>query len=123
MDLALLRQPGVGEARLGGDQGGAARQGRRDDEILFSHTNFTYLVETNDREKALVAQKPMFDAVMGRTGRSSTCRSRTSSARSTISSRGSDLESAGCQYVVLGPTSDDLGQLDLIAKHLIPEFS
>jgi hypothetical protein len=24
---------------------------------------------------------------------------------------------------VLGPTSDDLGQLDLIAKHLIPEFS
>ena len=40
-----------------------------------------------------------------------------------ITPRLKDLESAGCQYVVLGPTSDDLGQLDLIAKHLIPEFS
>jgi molybdopterin-biosynthesis enzyme MoeA-like protein len=34
-----------------------------------------------------------------------------------------DLESAGMEYVVLGPTSDDLTQLDLIAKHLLPAFA
>ena len=99
-------------------------QGRRDDEILFSHTNFTYLVETSDREKALAAQKPMFDAVMG-THRTfeHLQESYLLGSLDDIIARLKDLESAGCQYVVLGPTSDDLGQLDLIAKHLIPEFS
>ena len=49
LDLALLGQPGVGEARLGGDQGRAARAGpaRRRDPLL--HTNFIYLVETPSR--------------------------------------------------------------------------
>ena len=30
-----------------------------------AHTNFTYLVETANRDEALAAQRPMFDAVMG----------------------------------------------------------
>jgi hypothetical protein len=98
--------------------------GRRDDEILFSHTNFTYLVETSNRGEALAQQKPMFDAVMGSHRTFEHLQS--SYLLGTIDDileRLKDLESAGCEYVVLGPTSDDLGQLDLIAKHLIPAFS
>ena len=91
----------MGEARLGGDQGRLRAQGRRDDEILFSHTNFTYLVETSDRAKALEAQKPMFDAVMG-THRTfeHLQESYLLGSLDDIIARLKDLESAGCQYVV-----------------------
>jgi hypothetical protein len=34
-----------------------------------------------------------------------------------------DLKDAGCEYVVLGPTSDDPEQLDLLAKLIIPQVN
>jgi len=105
-------------------KGALRAAGRRDDEILFSHTNFTYLVETSNRDEALAQQKPMFDAVMGSHRTFEHLQSSyLLGTLDDIVERLKDLESAGCEYVVLGPTSDDLGQLDLIAKHLIPAFS
>ena len=104
-------------------KGALRAAGRREDEILFSHTNFTYLTEAATREEALARQKPMFDQVMG-THRSfeHLQQSYLLGTIDEIIERLKDLESAGMEYVVLGPTSDDLGQLDLIAKHLLPAF-
>jgi hypothetical protein len=34
-----------------------------------------------------------------------------------------DLKDGGCEYVVLGPTSDDPEQLDLLAKLVIPQVN
>ena len=34
-----------------------------------------------------------------------------------------DLVSSGMEYLVLGPVSDDPGQIDLIAKHVMPAFA
>jgi hypothetical protein len=34
-----------------------------------------------------------------------------------------DLKGAGCEYVVIGPTSDDPEQLDLLAKLVIPQVN
>jgi alkanesulfonate monooxygenase len=99
-------------------------EGRPDDSILFAHTNFTYLVDTADRQRALAAQRPYFEQVMG-THRSFEHLQECYLLGSVddIIFRLKDLESAGCEYAVLGPTSDDLGQLDLIEKHLLPAFA
>ena len=60
--------------------------------VLFAHSNFTYLVETSDREKALeVAEEDVRRGDGHAPHRSSTCRSPTCSARSTTSSRGSSI--------------------------------
>jgi probable F420-dependent oxidoreductase len=98
-------------------------EGRAEDEILFAHTNFTYVVDTADRDKALAVQRPNFEAVMG-THRSFEHLQECYLLGSVedIVWRLKDLEEAGLQYVVLGPTSDDLGQLDLIAKHIVGAF-
>jgi hypothetical protein len=34
-----------------------------------------------------------------------------------------DLQHAGMEYLVLGPTSDDPSQLDLIEKHVVPALT
>jgi hypothetical protein len=34
-----------------------------------------------------------------------------------------DLKDAGLEYMVLGPTSDDPAQLDLIEKHVVPALA
>jgi hypothetical protein len=40
-----------------------------------------------------------------------------------INERIADLVSAGLEYLVLGPVSDDPGQIDLIARHVVPAFA
>ncbi len=39
-----------------------------------------------------------------------------------IVERLNDLSAAGCEYVVLGPTHDDPGQLDLIHDLIMPQI-
>jgi hypothetical protein len=40
-----------------------------------------------------------------------------------INARIADLRSAGLEYLVLGPVSDDPRQIDLIGKHVMPAFA
>lgn len=99
-------------------------EGRPADSLLFGHTNFTYVVDTADREKALEVQRPFFEDVMG-THRSYEHLQECYLLGSVddIVARLKDLEGAGMEYAVLGPTSDDLSQLDLIAERIVPAFS
>lgn len=90
----------------------------------FGHTNFTHLVDTNDPVKAREEQHIYFEQVMG------THRSHDHLEESyifgtvdEIVARLRDLQDAGCEYVVLGPTSDDPAQLDLLADLIIPQVN
>jgi hypothetical protein len=89
--------------------------------VRFAHCNFTYVVDTSDRDQALEAQRPRFEEVMG-THRTFEHLQECYLMGSVddIVGRLLDLKGAGCEYAVLGPTSDDLGQLDLIAKRVVP---
>jgi alkanesulfonate monooxygenase SsuD/methylene tetrahydromethanopterin reductase-like flavin-dependent oxidoreductase (luciferase family) len=90
----------------------------------FGHTNFTMLVDTSDAEAAKEVQHQYFAEVMG------THRSHDHLEESylfgsidDIVARLVDLKDAGCEYVVIGPTSDDPEQLDLLAKLVIPQVN
>lgn len=100
------------------------QEGRPEDALLFGHTNFTYIVDTSDREKALEVQRPFFEQVMG-THRTYEHLQECYLLGSVddIVARLKDLEEVGLQYAVLGPTSDDLAQLDLIAERIMPAFA
>jgi alkanesulfonate monooxygenase len=99
------------------------QRGRSEGSVRFAHCNFTYLVDSADRDKALEVQRPYFEEVMG-THRSFQHLQECYLLGSVddIVARLKDLEDAGCEYAVLGPTSDDLGQLDLIAERIVPAF-
>lgn len=97
--------------------------GRPESDVGFHHVNFTYVVDTDDREKALAIQRPFFEQVMGN--------HRSQEHLETCYLMGSvediveklrDLQQAGLRYTVIGPTSDDLEQLELIADRIIPEL-
>jgi alkanesulfonate monooxygenase SsuD/methylene tetrahydromethanopterin reductase-like flavin-dependent oxidoreductase (luciferase family) len=102
---------------------GLVAAGRDLDQFTFGHTNFTYIVDTNDRAKALDVQRPFFEEVMG-THRSYDHLQQCYllGTPDDVIARLKDLEDAGLTYCVLGPTSDNLAQLDLIAEHIIPAF-
>jgi alkanesulfonate monooxygenase SsuD/methylene tetrahydromethanopterin reductase-like flavin-dependent oxidoreductase (luciferase family) len=102
---------------------GLASRGRPASSLTFAHTNFTYVVDTADRDKAHGIQRPYFEQVMGshRTFQHlQECY--LLGTPDDIVERLKDLESAGCEYVVLGPTSDQLDQLDLINDQIISAF-
>jgi len=102
---------------------GLAARGRPVESLKFAHTNFTYIVDTANREKAHEIQQPFFEQVMGshRTFQHlQECY--LLGTPDDIVERLKDLESAGCEYVVLGPTSDQLDQLDLINDQIISAF-
>lgn len=88
--------------------------------VVFGHCNFIHLVETSDHARALEESRAPFLRVMG-THRSyehlQECYMIGSIDR--IRARIADLVDAGLQYLVLGPVTDDPGQIDLLAKHLV----
>ncbi len=98
-------------------------RGRAPDSITFAHTNFTHLVDTTDREQALAEQHPHFATVMG-THRSfdhlQECY--LLGTVDDIVERIKDLEESGLEYLLLGTTSDDPAQLDLLAELIVPNF-
>jgi probable F420-dependent oxidoreductase len=101
-----------------------AERGRAPDSIGFAHCNFLHLVETSDRERALEAQKPYFLEVMG-THRpwEQLQQSYLLGSLDEILARLVELKELGVTYLVLGPTSDSLEQLELIAKHVQPALA
>ncbi len=102
---------------------GLAGRGRPVSSLKFAHTNFTYVVDTANRDKAHEIQRGYFEQVMG-THRTfqhlQECY--LLGTPDDIVARLKDLEEAGCEYVVLGPTSDQLDQLDLINDQIISAF-
>ena len=98
--------------------------GRDPRRLVFGHCNFTHLVETPKHERAVEASRAPFIRAMG-THRSwehlQECYMVGSVDR--INARIADLASAGLEYLVLGPVTDDPAQIDLIAKHVMPAFA
>ncbi len=90
----------------------------------FGHCNFTHLVDTNDPVKAREEQHIYFEQAMG-THRSHAHleQSYIFGAVDEIVARLRDLQDAGCEYIVLGPTSDDPAQLDLLHDLIIPQVN
>lgn len=91
------------------------------DGFTFGHCNFIHVVETDDEEEALRQQRRPFLETMG------THRAFDQLRRSYLLgtpaqqvARLTALQEAGCEYVVLGPASDDPRQVQLI-KDLIVE--
>lgn len=105
-------------------QEGLRKAGKDASTFTFSHCQFTYLVETSNREKALEIQRPFFEEIMG-THRSfdHLQESYLLGSMDDILGRIQDLIDVGLNHLILGPTSDDPGQLDIIAREIVPLFS
>jgi alkanesulfonate monooxygenase SsuD/methylene tetrahydromethanopterin reductase-like flavin-dependent oxidoreductase (luciferase family) len=90
--------------------------GRKPDSLRYGHLNFTHLVDTNDRDKALSLQRPIFERVMG-THRTFDNLQQSYFLGTTreIVERIRDLESAGIQDMVLATCDYDLEQLERFA--------
>lgn len=89
----------------------------------FAHTNFTYIVDTADGEKAREIQHAYFRQTMGDHRNPDHLEScYLFGSVDEIVDRINDLASAGCEYVVLGPTHDDPAQLDLINELIVPQL-
>jgi hypothetical protein len=92
--------------------------------LTFGHCNFTHLVETASREKAVAQSKAPFLRVMG-THRTYEHLQECYMVGSidSINTRIDDLRKAGLQYLVLGPVTDDPKQIDLMAKKVVKHFT
>jgi len=102
----------------------ARATGRDPASLTFGHCNFTHLVETSDHAKAIEASKRPFARAMG-PHRSWEHLQECYMIGSIdgINARIADLVGAGLQYLVLGPVTDDPAQIDLLAKHVVPNFA
>src|SRR5678815_5916732 len=94
--------------------------GRKPDSLRYGHLNFTHLVDTTDREKALQLQRPVFERVMG-THRTFEDLQQSYFLGTTreIVNRIRDLESAGIQDMVLATCDYDLEQLERFATEIV----
>lgn len=97
--------------------------GRDPASLTFAHINFTHLVDTDDREKALAEQRGPFERVMGSHrdfAHLQQCYLLGTTAE--IVERIRDLERAGLQYMILGSLDYDLDQLERWASEILPAF-
>jgi alkanesulfonate monooxygenase len=105
-------------------QAHARTLGRDPATITFGHCNFIHLVETSSEAEASERSREPFLRVMG-THRSwehlQECYLVGTLDR--INGRIQDLVDAGLRYLVLGPVTDDPGQLDLLARRVVPNFA
>jgi probable F420-dependent oxidoreductase len=100
-----------------------AASGRDPDSLRYGHLNFAHLVDTDDREKALQAQRPYFERVMGRHRSFENLQaSYFLGTTREIVERIADLERAGIQDLVLATCGDDLQQLERFASEIVAHF-
>jgi probable F420-dependent oxidoreductase len=94
--------------------------GRDPNSLRYGHLNFVHLVDTNDRERALALQRPIFERVMG-THRSFENLQQSYFLGTTreIVARIRDLEAAGVQDMVLATCDYDLEQLERFASEIV----
>ena len=97
--------------------------GRTPASVTFGHVNFAHIVPTDDEAKALAAQRPLIERVMG-THRPfehlQTCYFLGSPRR--IRERIAELRDAGLEYLVLSPLDYDVEQLDLWQDEIVRHF-
>ena len=87
----------------------------------FAHCNFIHIVDTSDPAKARAEQHIYFEQAMGaHRSHEHLEKSYFFGSIDEIVARLRDLAGGGCEYVVLGPTSDDPTQLDLLNRLVIP---
>lgn len=88
--------------------------------FVFAHCNFIHVVDTDDTEKALAEQAPIFERVMGTDRTLDQLRQSylLGSPQEQIE-RIRDLEAVGLSYLVLGPMTDDQAQLELLVEKVI----
>jgi probable F420-dependent oxidoreductase len=91
--------------------------------FTFGHCNFIHVVETEDEAEALRAQRKPFMEIMG-THRpfEQLQRSYLLGTPAQQVARLVALCEAGCEYVVLGPTSDDPRQIELLLRLIVEPF-
>jgi probable F420-dependent oxidoreductase len=92
--------------------------------VRFGHCNFVHLVNTNDQQRALEESRQPFLRVMG-THRpfEHLCESYLIGTIDHINARIADLVDAGLEYLVLGPVTDDPGQIEMMAKRVAYPFA
>lgn len=109
-DWALIRR------RLG-------ELGRAPDSVTFGHVNFSHIVPTDDDARALAAQQPLLERIMG-THRSieqlQTCYFLGSPRR--MRARIAELRDAGLEFLMLGPLDYDIEQLELWEDEIVRHF-
>src|SRR5262249_35226195 len=100
-----------------------AAHGRDPSSLRYGHLNFTHLVDTDDRAKALMLQRPYIERVMG-THRSFENLQESYFLGTTreIVERIDDLERAGIQDMVLATCGDDLEQLERFSSEIVGRF-
>ena len=97
---------------------------RGQDPPRFGHCNFTLLVDTSDGDKARKIQHRYFSEVMGsHRAPEHLEHSYLFGSIDEIVERLVDLKDAGCEYLVLGPTSDEPEQLDMLHELVIPHVN
>jgi probable F420-dependent oxidoreductase len=94
--------------------------GRDPNSLRYGHLNFVHLVDTDDCERALALQRPMFERVMG-THRSFENLKESYFLGTTreIVARIRGLEAAGVQDMVLATCDYDLEQLERFATEIV----
>ena len=94
--------------------------GRDPNSLRYGHLNFVHLVDTNDRQRALALQRPIFERVMG-THRSFENLQQSYFLGTTreIVARIRDLEAAGVQDMILATCDYDLEQLERFASEIV----
>ena len=94
--------------------------GRDPNSLRYGHLNFVHLVDTNDRQRALALQRPIFERVMG-THRSFENLQQSYFLGTTreIVARIRDLEAAGVQDMILATCDYDLEQLERLASEIV----
>ena len=98
-------------------------RGRDPETLRYGHLNFTHLVDTDDREKALRIQRPFFERVMG-TQRTFEQLQQSYFLGTTreIVARIAGLEAGGIQDMILATVDYDLEQLERFASEIVPRF-
>lgn len=90
----------------------------------FAHCNFIHVVDTSDPAKARAAQHSYFEQAMGsHRSREHLEKSYFFGSIDEIVARLRDLADGGCEYIVLGPTSDDPAQLELLSRLVVPQVN
>ncbi len=100
-----------------------ASVGRDPMSLTLAHVQFTHIVETTDRAKALEIQRPHFEFAMG--AHRDWDHLQACYLTGTIDDmceQIEDLRNAGLEYLIVHPTSTEPDQIDLIAKHFFPLF-
>jgi hypothetical protein len=101
----------------------ARKAGDDPDELVFGHCNFTYLTGAKTREEAYTAQREPFLRAMGsRRSFEHLCDCYMLGTNADIITRLEDLADAGCTYMVLGPVSGELSQIDMLIDEIVPHF-